>query len=132
MTANEPAPTAIPHHLATALSCAVPLHIQQLRGLPPDQLADIAHTSATTVATHGDDLQYGGRHCAQAFTALARGLAAAALTAWGGITVAGMHWCHTPACPGPDTPHEPPDSTPRIPPPRPRPTDTVPTPGGVL
>lgn len=94
--------TALDEHLITALQTAVPLHIEQLRHLDPDQLA---RQQAVTVATHGDDLQFGGRHCKDAFNALARGLAAAALTAWGGVTVAGAHWCPIRGCPGPDAPH---------------------------
>lgn len=91
--------------LRTTLALAVPMHIAELDGLPPDVLTGIATRAATTVGTHGDDLQFGGRHCAEAFNALARGLAVAALTAWGGVTWEGMRWCRVPRCPGPDGPH---------------------------
>lgn len=98
---------------------AVPLHTDRMRGLPPGSLTAIASDCATTIGTHGDDLMFGGQHCKTAFNALARGLAAAALTADGGIDWDGLHWCAIPGCqagsrydhaehaprpPGPDTP----------------------------
>jgi hypothetical protein len=120
--------TALDDHLITALQMAVPLHIEQLRHLDPEQLAQLARDQAVTVGTHGDDLQYGGRHCADAFNALARGLAAAALTAWGGVTIAGAHWCPIRGCPGPQAPHpEPTTWAPRY---DHRPVDTVHLPEG--
>lgn len=91
--------------LRETLRLAVPLHVEKLRGLDGEQLAAIANATATTVGSHGDDIQYGGRHCAEAFNALARGLAAAALAAWGGVTFDGMHWCPVVGCPGVDDDH---------------------------
>jgi hypothetical protein len=43
---------------------------------------------------------YGGKHCAEAFNALARGLAALAYQP-GGVKYAGLHWCveEHPGCP---------------------------------
>jgi hypothetical protein len=97
------------HHenwqLIEALRLAVPLHMLELRQLTARERAEIARACAATVASHGDDLQFGGRHARDAFNALARGLAAAALTAWGGVTFAGVHWCTVPSCPGPDADH---------------------------
>ena len=81
--------------LRTTLALAVPLHMHELHGQSPATLAGIAQAAATTVGSHGDALQFGGRHCPVAFNALARGLAAAALTAQGGIEFAGLHWCTT-------------------------------------
>lgn len=93
--------------LRATLALAVPRHMAELRGLDDDTLCRIATNAATVVGTHGDDLQFGGRHCREAFNHLARGLAAAALTAWGGITWQGLHWCTRPGCPGPDPAHHP-------------------------
>lgn len=78
--------------LPISLDAAVPLHIAELRTASQDDRARIARDSADTVASQGDVLQYGGTGCAQAFNALARGLAAAAYQP-GGITYAGRHWC---------------------------------------
>lgn len=59
-----------------------------------------AAAASSQVAAHGDDLQYGGRHCAATFAHLAKGLAALAYQP-GGVTFAGAHWCvHPhPGCP---------------------------------
>lgn len=91
--------------LGGMLQLAVPMHITRLRGLDDDTLCRIATDAATVVGVHGDQLQFGGRRCAETFNALARGLAVLALTAWGGAKFDGMHWCAAPACPGPDAPH---------------------------
>lgn len=94
---SRPSETAATEHqqmvLRESLNLAVPLHMVELHGLPPHMLAGIASDAATTIGSHGDALQYGGKHCAGAFNALARGLAAAALTADGGVDFAGRHWC---------------------------------------
>lgn len=84
--------------LRETLRLAVPLHMAELERLPVDMLPGIASAAATVVGSHGDALQFGGKHCREAFNALARGLAAAALTAPGGIDYLGAHWCATPAC----------------------------------
>ena len=72
--------------------------MHELTRLTPSSLTAIATRSAEIIGTHGDDLQYGGKHCAQTFNALARGLAVAALTADGGVDFDGLHWCHIPNC----------------------------------
>ncbi|MFF7411585.1 hypothetical protein [Streptomyces lydicus] len=84
--------------LRETLTLAVPMHMADLHGLPPRMLAAIASDSATTIGSRGDVLQFGGKHCADTFNALARGLAAAALTADGGVDFAGQHWCADPYC----------------------------------
>lgn len=87
--------------LKLTLQLAVPLQIDALKSLTDDQRQRAAEEAAEIIATHGDDLQFGGRHCAEAFNALARGLALGA-AAPGGITFAGLHWCTTPH---PECPH---------------------------
>lgn len=84
--------------LRETLRLAVPMHMVELCGLDPDHLAAIASHAATAIGSHGDALQYGGKHCREAFNALARGLAAAALTADGGVDYGGQHWCADPRC----------------------------------
>lgn len=84
--------------LLETLRLAVPMHITELRPVAPEQRAAIASRCATVLGSHGDALQFGGKHCAEAFNALARGLAAAALTAPGGIDALGGHWCAVPGC----------------------------------
>lgn len=99
---SSPSQTAAEAHqqmvLRETLALAVPMHIVELHGLPAERLAAIASAAATTIGSHGDALQYGGKHCQEAFNALARGLAAAALVADGGVDFLGQHWCADPRC----------------------------------
>ena len=98
MTTTSP-PTEWQHTLLHAtLQLTVPLRIAELRAAPLDQLLALGQKAADTVAEHGDDLQYGGAHCARARAALTTGLAVAALAAWGGVTWRSLHWCRNPAC----------------------------------
>jgi hypothetical protein len=118
--------------LLETLRLAVPLHIDDMRHLDPQHLTRVAQSAAATVGSRGDDLQFGGRHCAEAFNALARGLAAAALVAWGGVTFNGLHWCPTPGCLAVDDDHPQPwPWTPRTVPPQ-RPVHDVPDALGAL
>ncbi|WP_158754257.1 hypothetical protein [Streptomyces sp. NRRL F-2580] len=94
--------------LVESLRAAVPLHMTQLASRSPEELIRIAAESATIVGSHGDVLQFRSTkrgQTAKAFNALARGLAAGALVAWGGATFAGLHWCTVRHCPGPDAEH---------------------------
>ncbi|MEU1787064.1 hypothetical protein ABZ553_14565 [Streptomyces sparsogenes] len=84
--------------LLETLRLAVPMHMIELEPLAPEHRAEIASRCATVIGSHGDALQFGGKHCAEAFNALARGLAAAALTAPGGVDALGEHWCADPWC----------------------------------
>lgn len=87
--------------LRETLLLAVPLHMVELHGRDPETLAAISTNSASVVASKGDTLQFkGGKRgeAAEVFNALARGLAAAALTAEGGIDFLGLHWCAVPNC----------------------------------
>lgn len=65
--------------LRTSLQAAVPLHVEEVRGWSHERRAREAAACASVIAEHGDDLLYGGRHCADAFNKLARGLACASL-----------------------------------------------------
>ncbi|WP_144385767.1 hypothetical protein [Streptomyces sp. SAJ15] len=108
--------------LLETLRLAVPEHMDDLRGFTPEQRCEIAKACAAIVGSHGDALQFGGKHCAEAFNALARGLAAAALTAWGGVTFDGLHWCAIPGCAdaNADHPQPHPERAPRRSVPKPR------------
>lgn len=91
--------------LLETLTLAVPMHMVDLRRYTPDELAVVASQAASFIGSHGDALQFGGKQCAPAFNELARGLAAAALSAWGGVTFQGLHWCCIPGCTNPDADH---------------------------
>ncbi|MCZ0984274.1 hypothetical protein O1L60_46810 [Streptomyces diastatochromogenes] len=101
--------------LVETLRLAVPLHIAELRDRPTNVLVAIAGRSASVVGSMGDVLQFHSPKrgaAAEAFNALARGLAAAAIVTHGGVTFAGSHWCTVDACSGPDADHPQPDVTP--------------------
>jgi hypothetical protein len=104
------------------LQVAVPMEIHRMRRHTVDQRIDTAHECGQIIAQHGDDLMYGGPHCSEAFVAMARGLAALALTAQGGVTWYGIHWCRDVWCPGPDADHPVP---PPLPEQRPRSIETI-------
>lgn len=126
--------------LRVSLEAAVPLEIANVRCWSDRERLHAAKSAADVIGSKGDVLQYGGKGCAAAFAALARGLAIGAYMP-GGITFAGLHWCaagcdcpsahaqdraiHTDRCghPGPDTP---PDE------PHPRRTVTIDVAGGRL
>lgn len=84
---------AIDDLIRLTLSAAVPMHVHEIRGHTADWLLQESQRCADVIAGKGDVLQYGGKGCADAFNALARGLACAALVAEGGVTWQGMHWC---------------------------------------
>lgn len=77
--------------LATALQVAVPLRIHELRDWPADARVALARLQADQTAAHGDDLQFGGKHCVTTFNSLAVALAAAAYQP-GGVTLFGCRW----------------------------------------
>lgn len=78
--------------LRASLEAAVPIAIHDLRYHMWPDLQQLATEASTTIASHGDDLQFGGKKCASTFAALARGLAVLAY-APGGVTFLGVHWC---------------------------------------
>jgi hypothetical protein len=86
--------------LPLTLRLAVPLNIMKMRDWSPERRCEVGRAQATTVASHGDDLMYGGKHCADAFNALAMGLAALAYQP-GGARFLDLHWCVDahPGCP---------------------------------
>lgn len=83
---------ALPDALPITLQIAVPLNIMAMRDWSPERRCEVGRSRAATVASHGDDLMFGGKHCAEAFNALAMGLAALAYQP-GGASFLGLHWC---------------------------------------
>lgn len=77
--------------LRISLQAAVPLWIADMRDWEPERRVRAARDCAPTVAAHGDDLQFGGKHAAEAFNKLALGLACCAYQP-GGITFLGDHY----------------------------------------
>lgn len=77
--------------LRTSLQAAVPLWIMEVRPWTWERRLEEAKRCSDVVGAHGDDLLFGGRHCADAFNALARGAAIMAY-APGGVTVFGDHY----------------------------------------
>lgn len=80
--------------LKTALLCAVPLWIEELRQRSWDDLCVIARESAQVIAEKGDIIMFRSPkkgESGKAFNALARGLACLAF-APGGVKFLGLHW----------------------------------------
>jgi hypothetical protein len=80
--------------LAIALESAVPLWIEELRPLTAAERQKKARKGVQAICEHGDVLQFGGGkpgQVAEAFNAIARGLAALAYQP-GGVTFCGRHW----------------------------------------
>jgi hypothetical protein len=77
--------------LNVSLEVAVALRIDEIRGWTVEERVRAARECAGAVASHGDDLQYGGKHTAEAFNKLALGLACLAYQP-GGVTFMGAHW----------------------------------------
>jgi hypothetical protein len=75
--------------LLISLEVAVPIRIEEIRGWTAEQRMEHGRGLATVIASHGDDLQYGGKHCVDAFVALANALACLAY-APGGVTFSGL------------------------------------------
>jgi hypothetical protein len=92
--------------MTTHLQMAVPLEIERLRGADPATLRQLAADAAHEIHERGDVLQYGGPGASQTMAALTRALAVLALTAWGGVTFAGLHWCADWTCHDRDAHHD--------------------------
>lgn len=78
--------------LVGLLETAVMMEADNLSRMAWRDVQGFASAAASTIGSHGDDLQFGGKHCAPTFAALARGLAALSF-APGGVTFLGAHWC---------------------------------------
>jgi len=78
--------------LVATLGVAVPMRIEEMSTWDDAARQSMTTWSVDIVCAHGDDLLYGGEHCAKAFNALAQGLAILAYRP-GGVTFAGLHWC---------------------------------------
>ena len=87
--------------LADWLTFMVPLFIAELRHMTDEEIRRARADALEQIASHGDDLQYGGRHQGSSRTALAKALAILA-RAEGGVTALGVHACLAPHvdCPG--------------------------------
>ena len=87
--------------LADWLLFMVPMFIAELRHATDGEIEQASADALEQIASHGDDLQYGGRHQGSSRTALAKALAILA-RAEGGVTVLGVHACIAPhtGCPG--------------------------------
>lgn len=78
-----------------------PLHLADLAELQgetrAETIAQWRHAAARVIPEQGDAILYRGKRTAQAFTVLARGLAALATHA-GGVVFVGLTWCalHSP------------------------------------
>lgn len=77
--------------LVVNLSCAVPIWIDHMRAWPWADVAAKVRECSQIIAAKGDVLQFGGDGAAEAFNALAQGLAALSF-APGGVTAFGEHW----------------------------------------
>jgi hypothetical protein len=82
--------------LAITLEAAVPLRIHEIRGWSTEERIARARECAPVLASHGDDLQFGGKRTQEAFAALVTGLACLAYQP-GGVRFMGRTWCAAPA-----------------------------------
>ncbi|MFF2378407.1 hypothetical protein ACFVUW_28860 [Streptomyces xiamenensis] len=87
--------------LADWLLFMVPMFIAEQRSASAKEIERARGEALEQIASHGDDLQYGGRYQGPSRTALAKGIAILA-SAEGGITTLGVHACTAPHlhCPG--------------------------------
>lgn len=80
--------------MRATLQVAVPLHIEEMKGMPWEQIEELAHGTAQIIAEKGDVAQFKSEkkgESAKAFNAIARGLAALSFCP-GGVTFLGDHW----------------------------------------
>ena len=75
------------------LDFAVPVEMHRKSHLDGETLRRLAAKDAETIGARGDVIQYLAKGTAPATAALIRVLACLALTAEGGVTFAGRHWC---------------------------------------
>ncbi|MCX5216212.1 hypothetical protein OG689_44560 [Kitasatospora sp. NBC_00240] len=106
-TANRPRrstrddDTSFRERLADFLIFLVPLCIAELSTASDQEIDHVRTHALEQIASHGDDLQFGGKHQRSSRTALAKALAVLA-RAEGGVTALGVHACLAPheGCPG--------------------------------
>ncbi len=77
--------------LATTLSASVPLWIEELKRRPWAYVSERARACGQVVAEKGDVIQFKGKGTAEAFNALAEGLACLSF-APGGVRFMDMHF----------------------------------------
>lgn len=79
--------------LAITLDVAVPIAIEEVRSWTPEERVTYARTHADDIASHGDDLMFGGRkgEAARLFAILARCFACMAYQP-GGVRFADRRW----------------------------------------
>ncbi|MFE9428985.1 hypothetical protein ACFYNO_39250 [Kitasatospora sp. NPDC006697] len=87
--------------LADWLLFMVPMFISEQRNATAEEIDRARSDALEQIASHGDDLQFGGRHQGSSRTALAKAFAVLA-RAEGGVTALGVHACTAPHpfCPG--------------------------------
>ncbi|WP_327378671.1 hypothetical protein OG393_32675 (plasmid) [Streptomyces sp. NBC_01216] len=87
--------------LADWLLFMVPMFISEQRNASAEEIDRARSDALEQIASHGDDLQFGGKHQSSSRTALAKGFAILA-RAEGGLTALGVHACTAPHpfCPG--------------------------------
>lgn len=78
--------------LMETLQIAVPMSLHRLSHWTDRECMALSSSLTTQIGSHGDDLIYGGKHCAETFNALADALAIGA-RAPGGVFFHGLHWC---------------------------------------
>lgn len=75
----------------TTLEVAIPLWRERVSLLTPDERSARGAELASYIGEHGDDILYRGKYTAEAFNALAEGLALASSVP-GGVNFGGQHW----------------------------------------
>ena len=76
---------AVTLKLKKALSIAVPLWVEKLQKESLLYIQGRQRYCSRIIASKGDDLQFGGKYCAEAFNALAEGVAILAMLVEGGV-----------------------------------------------
>lgn len=87
--------------LADWLLMMIPMFIAEQRDASDEEIERARVEALEQIASHGDDLQFGGKHRSSSRTGLAKGFAVLA-RAEGGVSALGVHACTAPHlhCPG--------------------------------
>ncbi|WP_280454199.1 hypothetical protein [Nocardia brasiliensis] len=94
-TSPRPTTSVFDENLALWLSFSVPLAISEMQSRSEAAIEHARDSAVELISSHGDDLQYGGKHQGAALAALAKAFAICA-SAPGGITALGIHACLAP------------------------------------